>query len=534
MFSSGLALVSFVDTPSVATALWPFVLSVAGVGVGVLAAHLGGPSVASHARRAAVACVLVASSVELIAAPWGDTPLSLRWIASLAITHAIAILATRLFDTRGRGASLPFALSAALWSAGTTFWSLFTMHRDPSALLVAWPFIAAALAGGASRAIPSTEDERERSLEVSARSLLGSWGSVLLLLAPSAEVLVLDWRDAAFWVRGTVALAGTGLGALWVFRASLSPRQDRPDGAPKAPLTTPAIAFLLVAGAWALETTQAAFREVSLHGGVSFAAAWPYVISAAVFALGSVVGRSNPGVGLALQRSSAVVACASAGVMALVAPQHFGFLVLASALGGAVATAALRRDSEAAEPTSLGAVGVVGIACALGPPAFACLSRGLGAEGKGLLVAGAAGAPLLAYLAVFILANAMVIALAVSASHLAPSERRMLELGSVGTFFGVLGLLSLPHLERDYFFMSTLFVGGAVIIAFGLAKRRVLLVGATSVSLVLESFVQYFAKLHDALPWGLLALGFGLALLALALLFERKVRPHLPELARWA
>ena len=71
-------------------------------------------------------------------------------------------------------------------------------------------------------------------------------------------------------------------------------------------------------------------------------------------------------------------------------------------------------------------------------------------------------------------------------------------------------------------------------IAIGLVKRRVVLVGAAAISLVVETFVQYFAKLHDALPWGFLALGFGVVLLALAFLFERKVRPHLEELSRWA
>ena len=46
--------------------------------------------------------------------------------------------------------------------------------------------------------------------------------------------------------------------------------------------------------------------------------------------------------------------------------------------------------------------------------------------------------------------------------------------------------------------------------------------------------VQYFAKLSEELHWGLLALGFGLALLAFATLYERKIKVLLPELRTWA
>ena len=61
-----------------------------------------------------------------------------------------------------------------------------------------------------------------------------------------------------------------------------------------------------------------------------------------------------------------------------------------------------------------------------------------------------------------------------------------------------------------------------------------LLVAVASGFLLLNGFVQYFAKLHEAVHWGLLAVGFGVALLGLAILYEKKVKHLLPKLKQWA
>ena len=53
-------------------------------------------------------------------------------------------------------------------------------------------------------------------------------------------------------------------------------------------------------------------------------------------------------------------------------------------------------------------------------------------------------------------------------------------------------------------------------------------------ALLLNLTVQYFAKLYEALPWGLLGIGFGLFLLAVAVGYEKQVKHMLPRLREWA
>ncbi len=532
LFSSGVALVSFVQSPSFGPALWPFVVAAAAFAASRLAARAEASTVSFYLGTASLVAVVGASSVELALAPWGDTALFLRWLVSLAVTHASAIVVVRAIDPTGRRASLPFALSAVLWSAATTLWALFTMQDHPSPSVIAWPFVAAAFAWLSAAAMPVVDPSPTEPKDVSSAKVLATWSSLLLLGSPSAIVAVLHLSRLGFWVPATLALVGTGLGAAWVFLGpSARPRTAGDEAVPLSPL---GLGFLFVGGGWVVESTQAAFRQIAHERGVSIATAWPYLLAAAAFALGKVLERSKPELGLVLRRGSIVVTCLAAAAMALASPDRIGFLVVATCLGVVVAASSLRRHAGSAEPSSIDIVGFAGIACALAPSAVACISKTFGASLDDLLAAHAQGPAGLLYLVVFIIADAAILAIALAADHLEAIERRGVELASVGAFFGVFGLLCLPHLERDYLFMSILFAGGALMIAVGLVKRRVVLVGAAAISLVVETFVQYFAKLHEALPWGFLALGFGVVLLALAFLFERKVRPHLEELSRWA
>ena len=74
----------------------------------------------------------------------------------------------------------------------------------------------------------------------------------------------------------------------------------------------------------------------------------------------------------------------------------------------------------------------------------------------------------------------------------------------------------MPDADRDLFYAGLLVAGGVLVGGLGVWARRVMLVTIASGALILTLVIQYFAKLVDFVPWGFLALGFGLALLGAA------------------
>ena len=87
---------------------------------------------------------------------------------------------------------------------------------------------------------------------------------------------------------------------------------------------------------------------------------------------------------------------------------------------------------------------------------------------------------------------------------------------------------------EDWFYPLVLLVGGAVVIGLGVWQRRAVLVASAALALLLNLWLQYFAKLHDRVPTFGLLLGFGVGLLAFGLLYERRVKRALPALKEWA
>jgi len=110
---------------------------------------------------------------------------------------------------------------------------------------------------------------------------------------------------------------------------------------------------------------------------------------------------------------------------------------------------------------------------------------------------------------------------------------RLIEVAGLLLFFGAFTLLSLPDADEDLFYAGTLLLGGGAVVGLGLWARRAMLVVIAGAALLLNAFVQYFAKLGDALHWSLLTVGFGLALLGLGFLYERRVKHLLPQLKEW-
>ena len=81
---------------------------------------------------------------------------------------------------------------------------------------------------------------------------------------------------------------------------------------------------------------------------------------------------------------------------------------------------------------------------------------------------------------------------------------------------------------------APIFAAATFLLAAGFLGKRAMYVVVATCALLPNLFVQYFAKLSQHVHWGLLALGFGVAILVLAILFERKVRHAIPRLKEWS
>ena len=110
---------------------------------------------------------------------------------------------------------------------------------------------------------------------------------------------------------------------------------------------------------------------------------------------------------------------------------------------------------------------------------------------------------------------------------------RALELAGIAAFTGTLTVASLAR-QHDLLYPAVLFTGGGVALGVGVFWRHLLLVVIPGGALVVNAWIQYFEKLSDTVPLALLLMGFGVGVLVGGVLFERKVRPWLPEMKTWA
>ncbi len=111
---------------------------------------------------------------------------------------------------------------------------------------------------------------------------------------------------------------------------------------------------------------------------------------------------------------------------------------------------------------------------------------------------------------------------------------RLLEGAGLTLFFSVVTILSLPDADQELFYAALVLLGGAAVVGLGVVSRRTVLVAVGAGGLILNLFIQYFAKLSQVAHWGFVAVGFGLLLLALAVVYERKVKALLPAMKEWA
>ncbi len=113
------------------------------------------------------------------------------------------------------------------------------------------------------------------------------------------------------------------------------------------------------------------------------------------------------------------------------------------------------------------------------------------------------------------------------------TDYRLLEVAGLSLFGFVFTVLSLTETD-DFFYPLVILGGGVLVLVLGVVSRRAALVLVATVLLLVNLWIQYFAKLYDHVPLALLLLGFGLAVLAGGILYERRVRHLLPELKTWA
>jgi hypothetical protein len=113
------------------------------------------------------------------------------------------------------------------------------------------------------------------------------------------------------------------------------------------------------------------------------------------------------------------------------------------------------------------------------------------------------------------------------------ADRRAMEVVAVVVGVGAPLLLSLPSVVSDLAYSALGLVSGTLFLVFALAKRRLVLAAASTLLVLLLLGVQYFAKLSQALHWGLLCLGLGVFLVTLAVLYERRIKAWLPRLGAW-
>lgn len=101
------------------------------------------------------------------------------------------------------------------------------------------------------------------------------------------------------------------------------------------------------------------------------------------------------------------------------------------------------------------------------------------------------------------------------------------------TFFFPVTLTSLSVARGDLFYAGLSLIGGGALLAVGVLSRHALLSVGSAAALFVVLAVQYFAKLSVVVPWSLLVLGFGVALFALGVLYEKKLKTMLPRLTDW-
>jgi hypothetical protein len=258
---------------------------------------------------------------------------------------------------------------------------------------------------------------------------------------------------------------------------------------------------------------------------LAFGAAWPYGILAIAAGLALATREAYR----ALAWTACAVLAVAPTIEALVQHDVFAFLGVAIAIGFALVVTAFRVPAVRREASRQTIVVLLGILNAIVATSLLFLLNCLSADGLPTLF-GAHGRHLVALIVV----SGLLVGSSYAFGDAAVKKDayRLVELAGLAQFFGAFTLASAIRYD-DWFYPAACLVAGAVVLAVGVATRRATLAVLASGALLANLSIQYFAKLRDTFPVSVLVIGFGMALLACGVLYERRVRHLLPRLRAW-
>lgn len=441
--------------------------------------------------------------------------------------------------TKHKVLELPYAVGALAWLCVSGLWAVGLSVDEEAALDLGWPYALAFVFGLAAIKLP----RRVGTL---------TWGAlaVLALFVPIAHSGIAAERGPRFALLIYAAVIGLVFGGVAFLTSLLA---DAPaDAGPEAPssrrqkrrrarrLQNP---YRVLSGAWTVASllwfgvSAAAALAISFESAGPVDLAWPYLLAGGFFALGLLSARAaKPAlVGFCLLLTlvpSGHVAVAEGSVTSLLWVNLVGLTLL---------TLAFRWSRIAKqESLQLGAIGV-GLLNVLLTPGLACLERcgdkdGLKLLEEAMAQVGNFNETTLVYLSMPLGTSLGLVGLGFLFSRDAERKLpyRLLEAAGLLNALGLLTLLSFPDVKDDVFYIGLLLLFGFAAVAVGVFARRAMYVSIASVALVINLFVQYFAKLTAiGVPWGFLAVGFGIALLGLAIFYERRIKGFIPKLREW-
>ncbi|MBL4846260.1 MAG: hypothetical protein JKY65_12085 [Planctomycetes bacterium] len=504
-------------------------------------------------RQTILAGVLATAATSVSAIALGVQLSTGSRLGSLFFTAAVglgfvglAAVGGLLVPTRRRTLELPYLIGALGWLSASAGAAVVISIKGDGAIDLGWPYVLAILLGVAATRLPD-------------RVANPTWIAVgfMSLFVPIAHAGIAADQGQGLALLLYAAAVGVALGGAGVLLGKLSTRaapspepeseQKRPRRRPKRRPAQPRIQDLKLkgglAGAWTVASllwfgvSAFAAIKISSHAASAFDLAWPYLLAAG-FLGASVLSKrvATPAlVGLCAVLTfvpSAHAAIAEGSVPSLLWVVGVGLGLLALAF----------RWSRIANNSGL-KLGViaVGLINVLLTPGMACLKNCMGKRGLDLLEDAAAHAgnfneSTLVFLSMPLGTSLGLIGLGFLFSRDAKVKLpyRILEGAGLLNAFGLLTLLSMGDVKNDFFFISLLALGGLGAIAIGVYARRAMFVTISAVALLINLFIQYFAKLTAfGVPWGFLAVGFGIALLILAILYERRIKGFLPQLREW-
>jgi hypothetical protein len=416
---------------------------------------------------------------------------------AFAATVALGLFVAELGLSRWRATAAPLSVASGFWIAASAISSLFPLAAGALAAL-AWPYALVVV----SLALAAKVDERARFFRLAAMSLL--------LVAPSLQAGVLVARGYSIHFAGPVmlaiAVAVTRAGMLgWSLPLSIAAAAWTTAGVVMAMSQAEPLPAL---GVYALVALVATAAHIAKRCSARLAA--------------RVLGVTAVALLVVVPSVQALVFRERTAIMAAVA--LFGALLLAY-----VVSKKTRLDVNEER-----AVVAIGLAATTLSPAvlalIACMGHSASQLGE---KARFGGGERWTYLAACALVSTFLFALTFAANGLRREHRRALEFAALGVGAGVAVLLSFPAAAEDLFYSSLALVLGGMGLTVALLRWRLVLALTSATVIVLVLSVQYFAKLKSALHWGVLAVGFGILVLLLAALYERKLKQLLPDYSRW-